>query len=605
MASNTSTPFGSVQKGGSRKGKKVNYSQVFVKDDVPVSFYLMDEELNHVSDDFMPLSEVRVAKLTKLIEKHGGIVCDTIEDSRVIIVNEQAVARYAYFYRFTAGVDVEPPGFISACIHNNEYSHWRPDRFGMGGKPKDPTKPPRARRPFTAQHDQFLARHIALLIPENGAGGRMGNKIYKELEAQAWAFDTGDYVIGRDHTWHSWRERYKKNPEYFAELIAQILAQDDKLPDDKVLYQLDRRLSKQRRVTQARVDDSEAEAEAAESGADEADGVDEDEFGSDSQPHRRKRHARDSNDPDADYRPSSSKRVRKDEEEDPEEEQDGFEAELIEEEDAEYDRSNQPGPSGIQRTPTPSPGPSRRANESEQLSEQATVPAAVSSHRPKPRPITRQTVPVNSQETLVNATQRSPEKRTTNQQELEHEHEHEVISEPRSGQPAAQNKQSNSDGSSPRRRSGTRVEVLLRRIQDIRSTSTTGAKLRLSEPPVATLAHSSQGVDNEAEDDIESEEVDQLDQTTVSETPRYNTRGGRSGALPRKNMTFDENAAKEEEEKEETDEESQVDVFLSQPAADSESESDLKAQRNLQNAESDLATSSPRQLRRSRRQGQK
>lgn len=126
---------------------------------------------------------------------------DNIDESRVIIVNEEAVEGYSRFYRFIPRVDVEPPGFISKCINNNEYRHWRPIPQAMGGRPRNPARPPQEyvhrnhstddtqpyyrRRGFTAQEDQFLAEYIALRIPDKDAGGRMGNKIYQELEEHA------------------------------------------------------------------------------------------------------------------------------------------------------------------------------------------------------------------------------------------------------------------------------------------------------------------------------------------------------------------------------------------------------------------------------------
>lgn len=42
------------------------------------------------------------------------------------------------------------------------------------------------RRAFTFEEDEFLAEYLAMRIPENGAGGRSGNGVYKELEEQGW-----------------------------------------------------------------------------------------------------------------------------------------------------------------------------------------------------------------------------------------------------------------------------------------------------------------------------------------------------------------------------------------------------------------------------------
>lgn len=88
--------------------------------------------------------------------------------------------------------------------------------------------------------------------------------------------------MGRNHTWHSWRERYKKDPERFDKMIDEILARDNRPPDDKVVYPMDRRLSSRHLVAQTRLDKSDVEAEDSE--------TDEDGSESDEQSRNRKRH---------------------------------------------------------------------------------------------------------------------------------------------------------------------------------------------------------------------------------------------------------------------------------------------------------------------------
>ena len=95
--------------------------------------------------------------------------------------------------------------------------------------------------------------------------------------------------MGRNHTWHSWRERYKKNPERFDEMIDEIVARGNRPPDAKVIYPMDRRLSTRHLVAQTRLDKPDAEVEDS--------GTDEDGFESDEQPHGRKRRLPYSRDP--------------------------------------------------------------------------------------------------------------------------------------------------------------------------------------------------------------------------------------------------------------------------------------------------------------------
>lgn len=101
--------------------------------------------------------------------------------------------------------------------------------------------------------------------------------------------------MGRNHTWHSWRERYKKKPEVFNAMIDLIIKKKGVRTDDKTKYPLDRR--RKNRVTQIRLDGSESEVEAEESDA----GVGQDE--ADYQPRGRKRRARSSVGSNAGSRP--------------------------------------------------------------------------------------------------------------------------------------------------------------------------------------------------------------------------------------------------------------------------------------------------------------
>ncbi|KAI6107326.1 hypothetical protein EV401DRAFT_2077247 [Pisolithus croceorrhizus] len=71
-----------------------------------------------------------------------------------------------------------------------------------------------ARVPFTKEHDMYLMKYLAKYCPSKQ--GRLGNSVYKDLVANA----DGYWPWAKHHPWQSWRERYKKNTEYFDARIS-------------------------------------------------------------------------------------------------------------------------------------------------------------------------------------------------------------------------------------------------------------------------------------------------------------------------------------------------------------------------------------------------
>ncbi|KAF4615065.1 hypothetical protein D9613_003477 [Agrocybe pediades] len=69
--------------------------------------------------------------------------------------------------------------------------------------------PGRSRNDFTESDDDHLIEYIATHNPD--PSGRQGNKLYIKLTENAGE----EWPWSENHTWQSWRERYKKNQDYF------------------------------------------------------------------------------------------------------------------------------------------------------------------------------------------------------------------------------------------------------------------------------------------------------------------------------------------------------------------------------------------------------
>ncbi|KAI0345109.1 hypothetical protein BDW22DRAFT_1353978 [Trametopsis cervina] len=385
-----------------------HYPQIFVKDGLPVQFYLMDhDDPRRISPDHKPLSPQNVDILTRDIENHGGAVCDSEADARVVIVNKKALGKYKQYYRLDQFVHAESPEFIRKSVIAEYYAHKRTEKKAMGG-PMRPRKTPR--REFTREEEEFLAQYLAIRIPEKDAGGRAGNGVYKELVAQGEAFPRGPWGVAQRHTWQSWREKYVKNQPRMDELIQAYVDGSAKPEDGKALYDLDRRLSARYKVAQELVDDTGSEQESV--------------------PARgQKRPARESVDSNASYRPPQ-KRARREEEEEEEEDRDsdelsGFELPASSKASTPRQQSvGQAGPSGTQRSYGRSPSTNRSASNA---AARYTGEYSVTTYSPK-RKRMQGHMPASSQATLVDPTQR-PRAATTKRVESEPESEDEPIPE--------------------------------------------------------------------------------------------------------------------------------------------------------------------------------
>ncbi|KAI0693346.1 hypothetical protein BC835DRAFT_1354014 [Cytidiella melzeri] len=394
---------------------------------------------------FTPLSDDDARQIRRRIQRHGGIVCNHIGDAQVIIVDEKMVNLYQFFYRFSHFVHAQSPAFISECITNGQYSHKQPKRKAMGGRPGERN----GRREFTARDDRFLVKYIATRIPVKEAGGRGGNGLYQELEMHWRMFPRGPWALGQNHTWQSWRERYVKNQPRFDDMIDDYVARRN-LPDNgKALYCLDRRLAVNRLVKQAAVMEGEESEE---------------EVRHNDPPRRQKRLARtsvDSSDRDM-HAAKRARPVRGDVSD-----ENNFELNVEPQEPLED--QNRAGPSGTQRSPTPS-SPASRGQRSARPIGQYSVTVINSRPRPQPTMITQNSLPASSQITLVNPTQHSPRGPSTAQQQHARSKEPTNTSEPEPRQPQLRPQyQATPHRAMPNTSQATprRPLVILSRLQDI------------------------------------------------------------------------------------------------------------------------------------------
>ncbi|KAI5989909.1 hypothetical protein EDD15DRAFT_1198364 [Pisolithus albus] len=94
----------------------------------------------------------------------------------------------------------------------------------------------RARAGYTHEQDMYLMKYLAKYRPTKE--GRLGNSVYKDLVDNV----DGYWPWAKHHPWQSWRERYKRNMEYFDALILKYQrkhgtqstdSDDDELPGMK------------------------------------------------------------------------------------------------------------------------------------------------------------------------------------------------------------------------------------------------------------------------------------------------------------------------------------------------------------------------------------
>ncbi|KAL4065066.1 hypothetical protein J3A83DRAFT_4065337, partial [Scleroderma citrinum] len=200
---------------------------LFVKDGRPVRFLFhssVREGIKKITRDIQaspPSSRAKPLMIMTYIQTHGGEVVEDEEDTDVVLVDEESdieLIRRRYYSNpelFRLRIFVEPRGFVRRCIRSGVYEHRGLKRMeGMPGKRNGYVRAPRT--PFTLEDDKHLAHYMATIFPDAEAGGRMGNLHYRNLEH---LFPEFEWVSR--HTWHSWRERYKKNAKWFDREIAE------------------------------------------------------------------------------------------------------------------------------------------------------------------------------------------------------------------------------------------------------------------------------------------------------------------------------------------------------------------------------------------------
>ncbi|KAI6110269.1 hypothetical protein EDD16DRAFT_1898001 [Pisolithus croceorrhizus] len=187
---------------------------IFRKDGEPVRFCFdrsVREGTNRIIED---------------IVTNGGVVAEDDQDADVVLVDEEAnidIIRRRYYSSedpHRRRMFVERRGFVKRCVRSGVYEHRNPNRRqGMPG-PRPLQNGGRTRVYFTGEDDDHLAYYLATIFPDEEAGGRLGNFHYKVLVQLGAQFP--EYIWAARHTWHSWRERYKKNRDYFDPIIAKI-----------------------------------------------------------------------------------------------------------------------------------------------------------------------------------------------------------------------------------------------------------------------------------------------------------------------------------------------------------------------------------------------
>ncbi|KAH8102943.1 hypothetical protein BXZ70DRAFT_761682 [Cristinia sonorae] len=242
--------------------------QFFVKDGSSVKFWFYQRD----DEEGYAISQTSAQALARKIRRHGGTVVDDEEDADVVLVKDDYAAK-AYGLRYSGypnSTYVEPTGFVTKCINKREYEHTPQPLQGMPGRPGG-----RIRHEFTGMEDEQLAVFLACRLPDKEQGGRTGNSIYQQLTLLAARYP--EYSWARQHTWQSWRERYKKNSLRFDKLIEAALVINPTPLDQKGV---DRRRRGARREASVEHDEDEehdGDAHAANRAPSPQDNEDEDE----------------------------------------------------------------------------------------------------------------------------------------------------------------------------------------------------------------------------------------------------------------------------------------------------------------------------------------
>ncbi|KAI9570801.1 hypothetical protein HD554DRAFT_2312629 [Boletus coccyginus] len=175
---------------------------LFVKDGVPIKFCF------HRS-----VTQGR-GRIMRDVERHGGQIVLHERDANVLLVDEQedlSFLRRRYYSsteRYRLSLYLEPRGFVQSCIRRGDYRHVGPIKQGMPGMAPRAARGPRM--PFTEEDREHLAYYLSTRCPTRD--GRMGNSAYKDLERLGQTNDPS-WAWASRHTFHSWREHYKRYSE--------------------------------------------------------------------------------------------------------------------------------------------------------------------------------------------------------------------------------------------------------------------------------------------------------------------------------------------------------------------------------------------------------
>ncbi|CDO71903.1 hypothetical protein BN946_scf184940.g50 [Trametes cinnabarina] len=207
---------------------------ILTTNDRPVFFYLYG---TNEPESPWAIHEAYRTELEEEITQNGGQVCKAERDADTILVGEAGLDPLRQKYELNRSPYVELPWFVHACIAQGEYKHQPVEKRPMSGRYSG-----RIRTNFTAEDDRNLCRAIAFLIPDPEAGGRMGPKLYKLMVEKA-QYDGLGFEWALRHPAESWRERYKRNRTRFDPVIDEIVKKYPPPADGKGVWPYDRRVN--------------------------------------------------------------------------------------------------------------------------------------------------------------------------------------------------------------------------------------------------------------------------------------------------------------------------------------------------------------------------
>ncbi|KAI5119528.1 hypothetical protein M0805_002550 [Coniferiporia weirii] len=179
---------------------------IFVQEDnnIPVLFHL------HRS-----VSGGQKVTLEADILRYGGELCEDERDADTIIVHHDRLDMIQKKHLHSKRIYVEEVNFVQRCIERGVYSHEKPLKRNIGGRPAGSV-----RNEYTRSDDLHLVQYLSEQVPNKEDGGRTGNTIYQELCNEIYS---ENYPWAERHPWQSWRNRYKQNQGRFDREIDEYL----------------------------------------------------------------------------------------------------------------------------------------------------------------------------------------------------------------------------------------------------------------------------------------------------------------------------------------------------------------------------------------------